>query len=30
MVSGSDWAVVRPRQPIETLIAGDRLPPWLT
>ena len=29
MVSGKDWAVVRERQPIAALIAGDRLPPWL-
>ena len=30
MVSGADWALVRDRQPIEALIAADRLPPWLT
>lgn len=29
MVSGNDWALVRDRQPIEALIAADRLPPWL-
>jgi diaminopimelate decarboxylase len=29
MVAGEDWAVVRDRQPIEALIAADRLPPWL-
>jgi len=29
LVSGSDWAVVRARQPIETLIAADTLPDWL-
>ncbi|WP_404711079.1 diaminopimelate decarboxylase [Sphingomonas sp. MMS24-J13] len=29
MVSGHDWALVRDRQPIEALIAADRLPPWL-
>jgi diaminopimelate decarboxylase len=29
MVSGNKWAIVRERQPLETLIAGDRLPPWL-
>jgi diaminopimelate decarboxylase len=30
MVSGSDWALVRKRQPIEALIAADQLPPWLS
>lgn len=29
LVNGQDWAVVRPRQTIEALIAMDRLPPWL-
>ncbi|WP_157215573.1 diaminopimelate decarboxylase [Flavisphingomonas formosensis] len=29
MVNGNDWAIVRERQPIEALIAADRLPPWL-
>ncbi|MBW8753770.1 MAG: diaminopimelate decarboxylase [Sphingomonadales bacterium] len=29
MVSGGEWAIVRDRQPIEALIAADRLPPWL-
>ncbi|WP_116091096.1 diaminopimelate decarboxylase [Sphingomonas crusticola] len=29
MVSGEEWAIVRDRQPIEALIAADRLPPWL-
>lgn len=29
MVSGNNWALVRDRQPIEALIAADRLPPWL-
>ena len=29
MVCDTDWAVVRDRQPLEALIAGDRLPPWL-
>lgn len=29
MVSGDRWAVVRDRQPIEALIAADRVPPWL-
>jgi diaminopimelate decarboxylase len=30
MVSGNNWALVRDRQPIEALIAADRLPPWLS
>ncbi|WP_076072896.1 diaminopimelate decarboxylase [Sphingomonas montana] len=29
LVDGASWAVVRARQPIETLIAADTLPPWL-
>jgi len=29
LVSGTDWAIVRARQPIETLIAGDSMPPWI-
>jgi diaminopimelate decarboxylase len=29
MVNGSDWAVVRPRQEVDALIALDRLPPWM-
>jgi diaminopimelate decarboxylase len=29
LVDGNRWAVVRPRQDVEALIAGDRLPPWL-
>jgi diaminopimelate decarboxylase len=29
LVRGGDYAVVRPRQTIEELIALDRLPPWL-
>jgi diaminopimelate decarboxylase len=29
MVSGDQWAVVRPRLPIETLIAGDIVPDWI-
>ena len=29
IVSGAAWAVTRDRQPIEALIAADRLPPWL-
>ena len=29
MVSGNDWAVVRPRQPIAALLAVDVLPPWI-
>ncbi len=30
IVSGDRWAVTRERQPIEALIAMDRLPPWLS
>ncbi|SFS05201.1 diaminopimelate decarboxylase [Sphingomonas jatrophae] len=30
MVSGSDWAIVRPRIALEALIAADRMPPWLS
>ncbi|WP_420142072.1 diaminopimelate decarboxylase [Sphingomonas sp.] len=29
MVKGEDWAIIRDRQPIEALIAADRLPAWL-
>lgn len=29
LVNGKDWAVVRERQPIEALIAADKLPPWI-
>lgn len=29
LVSGADFAVVRPRPPLDDLIAADRLPPWL-
>ena len=29
MVTGDQWAVVRPRQSLQDLIALDRLPPWL-
>jgi len=29
MVRGSDWAVVRAREPLEALLAADRLPPWI-
>jgi len=29
LVSGGQWAVVRERQPIEALIAADKLPPWV-
>ena len=29
MVSGDDWAVIRPRGDYEALIAADRLPGWL-
>jgi len=28
-VSGSQWALVRPRMEVDQLIALDRLPPWL-
>jgi len=28
MVNGSKWAIVRARQPIEALIAGDCVPEW--
>ena len=30
LVDGARWAVVREREPIEALIARDRLPDWLT
>ena len=30
LVDGDRWAVVRPRQTVEELIAQDRLAPWLT
>ena len=29
LVEGDQWAVVRNRLPLETLIAADQLPPWL-
>lgn len=29
LVDGDRWALVRPRQDVEALIAGDRMPPWL-
>ena len=29
LVSGAQWAVVRERQPIEALVAADKLPPWI-
>jgi diaminopimelate decarboxylase len=29
LVAGDKWAVVRARQPVEALIAADRLPDWL-
>ena len=29
LVRKHEWAIVRPRQGIEDLIALDRLPPWL-
>jgi diaminopimelate decarboxylase len=30
LVDGERWAVVRPRLDVQTLIAADRLPDWLT
>ena len=30
MVDGDKWAVIRPRREIETLMADEMLPPWLT
>ncbi|MBM3507443.1 MAG: diaminopimelate decarboxylase [Alphaproteobacteria bacterium] len=30
MVRGNEFAVVRPRQTYESLLAGETLPPWLT
>jgi len=29
LVRQEEWALIRPRQPLEELIALDRLPPWL-
>jgi len=29
LVRNDEWALIRPRQPVEELIALDRLPPWL-
>ena len=29
LVSGDQWAIVRERQPVEALIAADKLPPWI-
>ena len=29
LVDGDDWAIVRPRLDVDTLIGFDRLPPWL-
>ena len=29
LVRGDQWATVRERQPVEALLAADRLPPWL-
>jgi diaminopimelate decarboxylase len=28
LVRKDEWAIVRPRQTVEDLIALDRLPPW--
>jgi diaminopimelate decarboxylase len=30
LVEGGRWAIVRPRVGVEALIAGDRMPDWLT
>src|SRR6266481_724914 len=30
LVKGAEWALVRPRVEVETLIGLDKLPPWLT
>lgn len=30
LVRGGEWAAVRPRQPIEALLALDRIAPWLS
>ncbi len=30
LVDGARWAVVRPRADVESLIAGDRMPSWLS
>jgi len=30
LVQGADWALVRPRIEVDTLISLDKLPPWLT
>jgi len=30
MVCGGDWAVVRERQDVESLIRADKMPPWLS
>jgi len=30
LVNGPEWALVRPRLDVETLIALDRMPEWLT
>jgi diaminopimelate decarboxylase len=29
LVNGAEWAIVRPRLDVETLIALDRTPDWL-
>jgi diaminopimelate decarboxylase len=29
LVNGADWAIVRERQPVEDLMRGCRVPPWL-
>jgi diaminopimelate decarboxylase len=30
LVDGTRWAVVRPRVDVEALIAGDRIPDWVS
>jgi diaminopimelate decarboxylase len=30
LVDGNKWAVVRPRIDVDRLIAGDRIPEWLS
>lgn len=30
MVDGERYAVIRPRQTLEELLAADKLPPWLS
>ena len=30
LVSGAEWALIRPRVDVDSLIALDRVPEWLT